>query len=320
MTVLLLLACIDADARGDSAVAPDTSDTGEEAVVTDDPPESVVLEGLCPLDTRHGAFYVEAYDSYSAVYGEVSDGVVPNTVLTEVAVDGACRLMRTENPYCDPPCSAGETCDLDSTCIAYPSTQDLGTVSVSGLVEAVAMEPVSPGFSYFDTSLPHPIYTDEQVIELTTSGATLDPFVLHGVGFDVLTLDTASWTVAEHTSVPLAWAGAAKDTQTEVFVELNIDQHGTSPLTVWCVFEDTGSAEIPATVIDALLDAGVTGYPSGRVTRRTVDSTTAGDGCVDLTVASPVGASIDVAGYTPCTSDLDCPPNQSCNLALQVCE
>ena len=37
-----------------------------------------------------------------------------------------------------------------------------------------------------------------------------------------------------------------------IFATLNIDQHGVSPTTAWCAFEDTGSASIPASVVDAL--------------------------------------------------------------------
>ena len=321
MLNLLLLACagatidLDSDQPSETAEPADTSD-----IDVEEPPEEVELDGPCPLDTRLGAFAVEAYDSYSAVYGDVSNGVVPNTILTETAVHETCRLMRTENPYCEPACSAGETCDFDNTCIPYPETQDLGLVAVGGLAEDVVMEAVSPGYSYFDTTLPHPVFVDGQTIELSTSGATIDPFELHGVGFPVLELSSSSWTVTEGEPVPVSWTVGNPDVPTEIFITLNIDQHGASPLTVWCTYDDTGSAEIPADVVDALIEAGVTGYPSGKVIRRTTDSVQVASGCVDLVVASPLSTSVDVSGYTPCTTDEDCPPDQDCNLALQVCE
>ena len=321
MLNLLLLACTGSSVDLDSSPPAETGEPSDtSSVEVEDPPEEVELDGMCPLETRRGAFAVEAYDSYSAVYGDVSNGVVPNTILTETAVHDTCRLMRTENPYCEPACSAGETCDFDGECIAYPETQDLGVVSVGGLAEDVVMEPVSPGYSYFDTTVPHPVFVAGQTVELSTSGGEVDSFQLHGIGFEMLELSTNAWTVTEGSPVPVSWTVGSADVPTEVFIELNIDQHGASPLTVWCTFEDTGSAEIPAAVVDALIEAGVTGYPSGRVTRRTTDSVDIGDGCVDLVVASPLSTSVDVSGYTPCTSNDDCPPGQTCNLALQVCE
>jgi hypothetical protein len=103
-------------------------------------------------------------------------------------------------------------------------------------------------------------------------------------------------------------------------VELSIDQHGLSPLSLRCLFPDTGEATIPADVIDGLIGAGVTGFPFGRLVRMTADSVQTEVGCVELRVGSPVAADVSVAGYVPCDDETDCPIDLDCNLQLQRCE
>jgi hypothetical protein len=68
------------------------------------------------------------------------------------------------------------------------------------------------------------------------------------------------------------------------------------------------------------MDAGVSGFPNGKLTRRTADSALLEQGCVDLVVGSPRVADVSIAGYTPCNASAECPPGQSCNAALQRCE
>ena len=104
-----------------------------------------------------------------------------------------------------------------------------------------------------------------------------------------------------------------------VRVDVNIDQHGNSPVVLQCDFPDTGSAVISAALVDALLTSGVSGYPNGRISRRTVDSAPVGDGCMEFIVASPRGPDVRVIGHTPCKSDTDCPEGETCNVAVETC-
>ncbi len=283
-------------------------------------PATIPLAGSCDLDQRLGGFVAEAYADYSIVDGTVSDGVVPLSVLEQVLQQGDCRLMKRNNPFCDPPCAPDETCDFDGECIPYPSPVDLGTVTVLGLEEAVVMEPIVPGYSYFDTSLPHPAFLPGELIELRTSGGTVEPFTLHGVGVHLLAPPVGSWVVAEGQPLAVTWEPPGTDVRSTMALTLNIDQHGISPVTAWCEFEDSGSGEVPAAVIEALFSAGVSGYPNGTLSRHTVDSVGASTACVDLEVASPVDVDVDVAGYIPCKDDDDCPDGMECNEAIGLCE
>ena len=300
----------DDDAADDDATADD--DDGD--------PSTIPLAGPCDLEGRRGGFVVEAYGDYSIVDGTVEDGTVPISVLEQVAAGGDCRLMRRNNPFCDPPCEADETCDHDGTCIPYPEPVDLGTVTVGGLSADVSMDPVMPGYSYFDTSLPHPAFDPMALVTLRTTGGALDPFTLHGVGVHPLEVTGEGWIVDEGQPLAVGWTAPVGEARSTVDLRLNIDQHGISPVTIWCAFTDTGSAEIPVAVIDALVAAGVSGFPNGSLRRRTADSTVVGGGCVDLLVAAPRTVDVDVAGYIPCDGPEDCPDDLDCNEETGLCE
>jgi hypothetical protein len=128
--LLLLLACAGPDpkpaddtAAADDTGPPDTIDTSEESP----DPDTVPLGGSCPLDQDYGGFVVSAGETSTTVDGAVTDGVVPFTVLEEIARDGDCAILRRNNPYCDPGCDPGYTCAFDGTAWTSASPETPGT-------------------------------------------------------------------------------------------------------------------------------------------------------------------------------------------------
>lgn len=296
-------------------VDPGASGPGGDTAGTNNP----LLAGACPSAERLGGFLVEVTAEGSGVQGTVSDGIVPSTVLEPLSTEGGCVLQARANPICDPACEGGQLCGLDGTCVDYPRTQDLGTVTVQGLSAPVVMEPVQPGNSYYDTSLPHPAFTEGAPITLSAQGLTL-----HGEGGAALVLDASPLRISSGQPLELTWSPPSVDPATQLRLVLAIDQHGQSPRQLTCDFEDAGQATVPAGILTALLDAGVSGWPSARLQRRTADAATVQvgegvEGCVDLEVAWATGLTVEVDGHTPCSSDLDCPDGQSCDLALASC-
>ena len=329
LLLLCVLSAVSCGDKSDDSAVPSgqddtsTSTTGDDTAGPDGPtgdPATVELAGDCPLDERLGGFQVSVYDAYSVVQGSVADGVLPIAVLTEVFAEGDCRLLKRENPFCDPPCASDETCSLDEECVPYPENQDIGVVEAFGLSAAVTMNPVQPGNTYFDTKLPHPGFGDGDLVELRGGGGWAGDFDLHGVGGTPIVPGEEEWIVTEGQPLQVTWDVPTTGSRTTVGLSLNIDQHGTSPVTVRCVMVDDGEGEVPASVIQSLVDAGVTGFPSGSLSRRTADLTRVEAGCFDLVVEAPSTVSVDVSGYTPCDSNDDCPPGQVCNLELQICE
>ncbi len=310
LAVLLTIACGDDTGTGDSS--PDTPE-GD--------PATVPLTGECSMEVDLGGFVVEALESYSTVSGTVSDGVIPMTVLEEVAAEGDCRALRRNNPYCDPPCASDETCDFDGSCLPYPETQDMGTVRIAGLSASVAMEPVTPGFTYFDTTLSHPAFEPDVLVQLNTEDATWGAVTLHGVGVQALEPTADEWLLVEGQDLLVGWNPPEGLGRAAVTLRLTIDQHGATPVSLYCAFEDDGEGVVPAAMVDLLVTAGVTGYPNGRIARQTADSVELGDdGCMDFVVSSARTPDLRVDGYTPCHDDDDCPEGQECNELLEICE
>ncbi|MEQ1567311.1 MAG: hypothetical protein ABMA64_16840 [Myxococcota bacterium] len=285
-------------------------------------PATIELGGACPLTDRYGGFLVEVLDYYSSIAGNGADAVSPIAVLEPVGGAGECQLWKRNNPFCDPPCGAGETCDLTGECVPAPVNQDLGAVTIGGLEQEVVMQPVVPGNTYFATQLPHPVFTADRLVELRTHGTTFgDELVLHGVGFDALTFaGDRTWLMKRDEALPVSWTPPTSALgRSRVELRISVDQHGLTPATIVCDFDDDGEAEVDPTTVTALMDLGVTGFPTGTLTRRTVDSAPFGDGCIDFELGSEVKADLSVDGYIPCDSPDDCPSGQTCDLLVGLC-
>jgi Cys-rich repeat protein len=315
----------DADNGGGGDESDTDTDTDADADTDTDPtgpdPETVELGGSCELAELYGYFKVESYIDYSIVDGAIADGVVPVTILENVGEEGDCTLLRRNNPFCDPACSPDETCDPVLGCVPYPADQDLGTVTVDGLLEEVVMEPISPGFSYFDVQLPHPVYEPGSLITLTSTGAAVEPLEMYGVGVIPLELPQPDLILARDEDLVMTWTPPGGPVRSTVYARVTVDQHGLTPIQLTCQTADDGELAIPASLVTALIDAGVTGFPNGLLVRQTVDSMPVlGDGCAEFQINSPREPNVRVEGFTPCTSDEDCPSGQTCNTAIEICE
>ncbi|MSQ02551.1 MAG: hypothetical protein EXR71_11805 [Myxococcales bacterium] len=317
MRYLLLLLCV---AGCFTSEPPDDTSEDDDTADPEGDPATIPLAGACTLDRRWGGFKVEANVDYSAVDGAITNGVVPVRVLSEALVEGDCKLLKRGNPFCDPTCGPTETCDFDGECIPNPENQDLGTVTITGLTDPVVMEPLIPTNQYSFTDVDNPAFDAGKLVRLQTAGGAYAPLTMHGVGVIPLVPGSTTWLVTAGSPVPLTWDVPPSAVRSDVFVSVNVDQHGLTPLTLWCSFADDGAAEIPASVMDALLNGGVTGYPSGKIQRRTVDHVMLGDGCADFMVDYSLTAKVSVSGHTPCSTPADCPDGQECDLALQTCE
>jgi len=245
------------------------------------------LDGPCELADRVGSFAVAHEDGFSLVSGSVSDAVEPNTVLQLEYQEGGCVFLRKLNPFCDPPCAGGETCDLTDTCVPAPRRLSAGTVTVDGLLADVVMEPNEVNKEYQDATVPHPPFAPGAAVTLSAAGAQTEPFVLDGVGVEPLLLASTVWTMVAGQPMAIEWTPSTGPGK--IFVSLNVDLHGNSPVTMYCTFDDTGAATIPEALVSRLIDYGVTqGFASAHAYRRTVDRVDIEQGCVDFIVDSHV--------------------------------
>lgn len=324
----------EADTATDTAVANDTADA-DDAVHNDstepdaladtvaedvDPTTDVVAGAACDEGTRVGKFEVGHWGFYSAITGEIANGVIPLTVLQEVASEGSCRLMQKTNPFCNPPCSAGELCDHDSTCIAYPTNLGAGDVTITGLAESVVLEPNAVD-TYSTTDVPLPLFAPGAAIALSAAGGDgVTGFELSAFGVPDLVVPQDEIELARDTSLTLAWD--AIPAAWRMTVAVNIDQHGNSPVTLICDVSESevdGSITVPASLINQLLDFGVSGFASYDLQRVTTDAAELAPGCVELRVFSHATGRLKVAGHVACNADPDCPDGMTCQVAINTC-
>lgn len=319
---LALLSCGRDKASDDSGPATDGADGASDgADGADLDPATVPLAGACDQAHRVGRFKVESNEDYAYAVGEVADGVLPTDVLTLAREDGDCTIWRRENPFCDPSCASGFTCSLEGECVPYPEAQDLGVVTIAGLTTPVSMEPVVPGNAYFDTALDHPPWDGRAVLTLESEGGARPALTLHAVAPDPFTVPEVAWLLVPGEPFTVTWDPPDAGARTEVVLNMRIDQHGLTPSTLSCVFEDDGEGTVPAESFAALVEFGITGFPTGELERRTVDhAVLEGEDCAELVASESRLADLEIEGYTPCRRDEDCPEGQECNEALERCE
>jgi hypothetical protein len=166
------------------------------------------------------------------------------------------------------------------------------------------------------------VFEPGHLIELRTWGTTFgtSDVTLHGVGVEPISIGTeTTWTIFEGQDLPITWNSAGASLQSRIYVKLNIDQHGTTPVTMFCDLPDTGSANLPSSLVDTLINFGVTGFPNATISRRTVDSVQIDAGCMELAVSSPTQPDVRVDGFIPCNGPPDCPPPQVCDSVTFIC-
>ena len=165
----------------------------------------------------------------------------------------------------------------------------------------------------------HPGYDFGAEIQIEAAGGDADAFTLRGHGVEPLVLSgsDAVVEVVEGEPLELSWTPMAAHDGVRVHVDLNINNHGSGGAYILCDVEDSGSHVIPAELMTALQDFGVSGFPSLVLTRRSADAVALSIGCVEFLVNSEKAVAVEIDGVTSCTSDKQCPPGQACGVALQ---
>ncbi len=300
-------------------------DTQTERYSSDDSESEVASKSEeCPIGTAYGAFKVSMLEQYSSVDGKVSNGLSPVEIPQLVSEDGYCQLLRRLNPICDTSCESGYTCGFSGECELQPTAQDAGVISISGLEKSVSMEPIQPGNRYFDTSLSHPPFAEGDELRLVSTDGFAGTLDLKARGVAPLTIADERWLVQQGSALSVNWNTGQLD-DAEVVLTFDVNQHGVSPLFVRCIFPDTGAGSVPQAIIDQLLtldESPVSGFPSGYLIRRTIDSSPLpqGEGCVEFSALASAEATVRVAGFEPCKTNGDCPSDMTCNTTTNLCQ
>jgi hypothetical protein len=107
------------------------------------------------------------------------------------------------------------------------------------------------------------------------------------------------------------------DTPSRIVVRVDISHHGGQKGELVCEVEDSGEFELPAVLVQGLIDLGVAGYPSLDVTRESVSEPAPDAPGVALTISSSTTLELEIPGVISCdevgVQDV-CPAGQLCQL------
>lgn len=280
--------------------------------------------GSSELMVPGGSTFTIAVDSFGGppnIVGQVCDA--PKLAYRMVVWDliqekDGCKLFEPRTPFCDPACERPTECVEDSVCGAEQTCFDAGTVSLKGLQntegkETLSLMYVGKRYTFNTSTVRSPPFTEGDSVTLEASGAEVEAFIIESRGVAPLeVLSTDGILMDRGKPVAVSWTAATIADNSRIEIRVDISHHGGQRGEVVCEVADTGTFEIPADVVTALIDLGVAGFPSLTVERFALGSTTITTGRVNLRVSSIEERMIEIPGVVSCTNDLDCPEGQTC--------
>jgi hypothetical protein len=242
-----------------------------------------------------------------SVIGKVYDAPNPTTVTW---VDGAkaagCVLRTPKIPFCDPDCADDDVCTGEGICQPRANGVDVGKVRVKNVrtldgsldfeLAEVALTYQVPG----SVKLTYPPFAELETVRLEAAGGAGSAFTLEAPALTpmVLTGDTPKLERGQPFSV--TWAPPLDASRSVVQVVLNISHHGGTSGAIECEVPDSGSLTIPAELISGLVDIGVSGWPTVKLTRHASGTTQTDWGLVSLGVDSASQRAIEIPGIESC--------------------
>ena len=255
-------------------------------------------------------------DAFSVAGGSVYDGPIPSILPLVIAQEEAgCQLLKPKIPFCAGGCGGEAACVANDICMPYPKPQNVGVVELEGLGSApVAMDPFPPSFAYQSAALPYPPCAEGEAIRLRGDSFSAETRCI--APLIIATTDLIS--VKRQQPVKLVWTASAQPDLARIQIRLDVSHHGGKKGELDCDVADTGAFDIPASLVTALIDLGLAGYPTIVVTR-VLSAASPEEAAVRLVVSAGVEREVDT-GIDSCTEDTDCAPEQLCNKDNLTCE
>ncbi|MBL8620928.1 MAG: hypothetical protein JNK64_06475 [Myxococcales bacterium] len=266
---------------------------------------------------------VDADPKYTTINAVVSDGAKPVLpILDTMTTDGDCRLLIPAYPFCTTSCGTG-VCVADETCMPYPTSQDVGTIHVTGVHTAAGASELdlthivgsngAHSYQQGATTLAYPGFAEGDPITAAISGGTFTPpFTMSSTGIAPLVVTSAPPTIDRNTPVTVTWTPPASGATSRILVKVEISHHGGFRGQVECDTADDGSLTLGGPLLTQLLDLGVAGFPTIETERKVVSSGLTTAGRVELTVSSAIAQAVTIPGVISCTDDTECTPPATC--------
>lgn len=249
----------------------------------------------------------------AGVLGKVYDAPNPSTVTWVDGISAAGCVLRTPKiPFCDPECEGDDVCTGDGVCQPRANGVNVGVVrmkNVSTSDGALEFELTQVALTYQvpgTVKLAYPPFAELDTVRLEAAGGSGSAFAIEAPALApiVLTGDTPKLDSGQPFTV--TWAPPADASRSVIQVLLNISHHGGTSGKIDCEVPDTGSLTIPADLITGLVDVGVSGWPTVKLTRHAFGTTQTDWGVVSLSVDSDYERPIEIMGIESCDLPEDC--------------
>jgi hypothetical protein len=253
-------------------------------------------------------------DARTSIIGKFSDGPTPSAEVWMVEREAeSCQLYVPERVFCQPACDSSAACVHGNTCMLYPMATTVGTVTLTGVgASPIAMDPIANNYQpKSSASVPYPPCNEGDTLVLTAAGGGEAGFEISAKCIAPLEFDD-DLTLQKGQPLKLTWSAPGQTNLARVGVKLDISHHGGSTGKIECEVADTGSLEIPAMLVDRLVELGTAGFPTIAVTRKVLAAGSGSAKNVALTIAAPIERPVVIPGLVSCSKDTDCSSGQSC--------
>lgn len=136
---LVMALALAAAACGASGAGDPDAGAGDRADAAPDPGGPVFRASPQSVWVMEAASIEGGASSFGSVQASFRDAAIP-FVHTEVARDGACRLLVWDSPGCGDTCWDG-LCDSTGACLPYPEQRSVGALTIAGLRAPRTLQP-----------------------------------------------------------------------------------------------------------------------------------------------------------------------------------
>jgi len=252
-----------------------------------------------------------ATPAHALLFGKILSGEDPQDVIWELADEqGDCKLFTPRVPFCDPGCGGSAVCVEDGECAPHPPVQDLGTLQLTGLGSELSIRYIAR--NYQSPTLAYPPCAEGDAVRLTTGGGSYPSFTLESRCIAPLEI-TGGVRIEDGQALALRWPAPGQTDLARIKIKVDISHHGGAKGKIECDVADTGTLDVPAALVDQLVDLGIAGWPTVAITREASSPVTAGTPeNVALMISQNGEQPIEIPGLVSCTANEHCPAGQTC--------
>jgi hypothetical protein len=230
------------------------------------------------------------------------------------AAEGECKLFEPEVPSCEMSCAVMDAvCTADDVCTPNPKAYGVGVVQLTAGSSKGELEYIAKNYQLkAGDKLPFPPCEEGDEVKIEAEGGDYEPFTIATRCIDELDAPD-SFPIEAGKPLALSWSKPGDEALARIEIRLDISHHGGFKGEIQCDVADDGAFEIPAGLIDKLLDLGIAGFPTVQLTRFVTGKPSGQPSNVTLSMTMYVERDVTIPGLTSCASDdSQCPMGMTC--------